>query len=91
MSRRKEISVGLWKHIKPLLPEVKPSPKDGRPGLDDERTLNGLLFVLRTGIPREDLPQELGYGSGMICTAIDVCRAPLLTAMCVRVSRQQGF
>jgi len=29
--------------------------------------LNGILFVLRTGIPWEELPQELGFGSGMTC------------------------
>jgi transposase len=29
--------------------------------------LNGILFVLYTGIRCEFLPQELGYGSGMIC------------------------
>lgn len=28
---------------------------------------NGILFVLYTGIAWEDLPQELGYGSGMSC------------------------
>ncbi|MGN2638629.1 transposase [Nocardia takedensis] len=27
----------------------------------------GILFVLFTGIGREDLPQELGLGSGMTC------------------------
>lgn len=35
--------------------------------MDDQRALNGNLFVLRTGIAWEDLPQELGYGSGMTC------------------------
>ena len=29
--------------------------------------LNGILFVLHTGIAWEDLPQALGYGSGMTC------------------------
>jgi transposase len=66
-SKNKQISAALWKRIKPLLPEVKPSAKGGRPRPDDERALNGILFVLRTGIPWEDLPQELGLGSGMTC------------------------
>jgi transposase len=39
----------------------------GRPRLDDRSALNGILFVLTTGIPWEDLPQELGFGSGMTC------------------------
>lgn len=67
MRRDKEISAALWKKLKPLLPKVKPSLKGGRPRLDDELALNGILFVLRTGIPWEDLPQELGFGSGMTC------------------------
>lgn len=49
------------------MPEVRPSAKGGRPRLDDELALNGILFVLRTGIAWEDLPQELGFGSGMTC------------------------
>jgi len=57
-SKNKQISAALWKKIKPLLPQVKPSPKGGRPRLDDELALNGILFVLRTGIPWEDLPQN---------------------------------
>jgi transposase len=58
--RKKEINSALWKRLQPLLPVVKPSPQGGRPRLDDELALNGILFVLRTGIAWEDLPQELG-------------------------------
>jgi transposase len=67
MSRKKEINSALWKRLQPLLPVVKPSRQGGRPRLDDELALNGILFVLRTGIAWEDLPQELGFGSGMTC------------------------
>jgi transposase len=35
--------------------------------LDDRKVLAGIIFVLRTGIPWEDLPQEMGCGSGMTC------------------------
>ena len=52
----------------PLLPQVKRNPRyPGRPRLDDRKVLNGILFVLYTGIRWEFLPQELGYGSGMTC------------------------
>lgn len=51
----------------PLLPVVTSSAKGGRPRVDDRAALNGILFVLHTGIPWEDLPQELGFGSGMTC------------------------
>jgi len=61
------VSAALWKQLQPLLPEVKPSPNGGRPRVDDQLALNGILCVLHTGIPWEDLPQELGFGSGMTC------------------------
>ncbi|MEY9893407.1 transposase, partial [Catenulispora sp. MAP5-51] len=50
------------------MPQVKHNPRyPGRPRLDDRQALNGILFVLYTGIRWEFLPQELGYGSGMTC------------------------
>jgi Transposase and inactivated derivatives len=66
-NKNKEISAALYKKIEPLLPVVTPSLQGGRPRLNNELALNGVLFVLRTGIPWEDLPQELGFGSGMTC------------------------
>ena len=35
--------------------------------LDDRCVLNGILFVLTTGIAWQRLPGELGFGSGMTC------------------------
>jgi transposase len=66
-NKNREISAALFRKIRPLLPVVKPSAKGGRPRLDDQMALNGIVFVLRTGIPWEELPQELGFGSGMTC------------------------
>jgi transposase len=57
----------LWRIIEPLLPKWTPSPKGGQPRLDDRKALTGILFVLKTGIPWEDLPQEMGCGCGMTC------------------------
>ena len=58
----------LWRLIEPLLPVRKRRfHHPGRKRLDDRRTLAGILFVLRTGIAWQQLPQELGYGSGMTC------------------------
>jgi transposase len=58
----------LWDRIQPLLP-VRPRRfrYPGRKPLDDRQVLNGILFVLVTGIGWEHLPHELGYGSGMTC------------------------
>jgi transposase len=66
-AKNKDISAALWRRIQPLLPVVNPSPKGGRPRVSDEAALNGIVFVLRTGIPWEELPQQLGFGSGMTC------------------------
>ncbi len=57
----------LWEVIEPLLPEEPPKPKGGRPRVDDREALTGILFVLKSGIPWEMLPQERGCGSGMTC------------------------
>ncbi len=35
--------------------------------MPDRKCLAGILFVLRTGLSWEDLPQELGCGCGMTC------------------------
>jgi transposase len=57
----------LWAEIEPLLPLPKPQPKGGRPPVSDRAVLTGILFVLKSGIPWEMLPQEMGCGSGMTC------------------------
>jgi len=57
----------FWNLIHPLLPPLPLRPKGGRPRLSDRACLTGILFVLRSGIPWEMLPQELGCGSGMTC------------------------
>jgi len=57
----------LWNLSQPLLPPSPPRPNGGRPRLPDRACLTGILFVLRSGIPWEMLPQELGWGSGMTC------------------------
>jgi transposase len=59
----------LWNLIEPLLPPPKPRrfKYPGRKPLDRRKVLTGILFVLKTGIPWEDLPQEMGCGCGMSC------------------------
>ena len=48
-----------WAIIAPLLPAPA---KMGRPRADDRRTLNAILFVLRSGCRWKDVPAELGSG-----------------------------
>ena len=56
----------LWELIEPLLPPWPDKAPGPRP-VPDRLCLQGVLFVLHTGIGWEDLPQELGFGSGMTC------------------------
>ena len=61
-----EVSDLVWARIEPMLPEkTRRFRYPGRKPLDDRRVLQGILFVLHTGIGWEHLPQELGFGCGM--------------------------
>ena len=50
----------LWSVIEPVFPLHAPSPKGGQPPVPDRVCLTGILFVLKTGIPWEDFPHEMG-------------------------------
>jgi transposase len=57
-----DLSNAQWELIRPLLPPAKAT---GRPRANDRRTLNGILYVLRTGCRWKDLPDR--YGSSVTC------------------------
>lgn len=62
------IEDALWARIEPLLPKKRRRTRyAGRLPLEDRAVLTGILFVLRSGIPWEMLPKEMGCGSGMTC------------------------
>ena len=63
------VSDELWAVVEPLLPPPKPRRfrYPGRKPIDDRKALTGILFILKSGIPWEMLPQEMGCGSGMTC------------------------
>jgi transposase len=61
------VSDELWAVVAPLLPPEPPKPQGGRPRVPDRAALAGIIFVLKSGIPWEMLPQELGCGSGVTC------------------------
>jgi transposase len=59
---------GLWERIEPLLPKVERRFRyPGRKRLDDRAALQGILFVLQTGIAWRHVPLEFGFGSGSTC------------------------
>ncbi|AJY52788.1 Putative transposase IS4/IS5 family (plasmid) [Halomonas sp. KO116] len=64
---KKIVSDELWSIVEPLLPPPTPRPRGGRPPISNRAALTGILFVLRSGIPWEMLPQEMGCGSGVTC------------------------
>ena len=59
----------LWAQIAPLLPPRRPRQRQyaGRKPIPDRAALTGILFVLRSGIPWNMLPKEMGCGSGSAC------------------------
>jgi transposase len=62
------VDEGLWERVEALIP---PKPRrfrnPGRKRLNDRRAMDGVLFVLHTGIAWRHLPRGLGYGSGVTC------------------------
>lgn len=65
---RRLIDDELWSLVEPLLPPAKPrrATHPGRRPVAARTCLVGIVFVLKTGIPWEDLPAEMGV-SGMTC------------------------
>jgi transposase len=61
------LSEGLWLRVVPLLPVVERRYRNpGRPRIDDRRCLEGILFVLFSGLPWGAVPAELDV-SGVTC------------------------
>jgi len=54
---RQELSDAQWNLIAPHLP---PKKRMGRPRADDRKTLEGILWVLRSGARWQDVPHEFG-------------------------------
>jgi transposase len=62
------VSDALWERVEPLLPKKQRRIRyPGRKPLPDREALQGILFVLHTGIAWRHLPLALGFGSGSTC------------------------
>ena len=55
---RDDLREAQWRGLEPHLPPEK--PRTGRPSEDHRRILNGILRVLRTGVPWHDLSGRYG-------------------------------
>src|SRR4029079_18902097 len=53
---RYALSEAEWKIIQPILP----TKSRGVPRVDDRRVLNGIFWVLQSGAPWRDLPDQYG-------------------------------
>lgn len=61
------VSEGLWERVSPLLPVVERRFRyPGRKRVEDRRCLEGILFVLFSGLPWSAVPGGLGV-SGVTC------------------------
>jgi transposase len=61
------VTDALWEQIAPLLPKHPRRSRGGRPPVSDRKCLEGIVFVLRSGIPWQMLPAQMGCGSGSTC------------------------
>lgn len=57
----------LWSVVAPLIPPSPARRRGGRPWTSDRRVLDGIVYVLLTGVAWRHLPRELGCGSGVTC------------------------
>ena len=65
----------LWEVVEPLLPKHEPNPKGGHPRVPDRVCLTGILFVLKTGLPWEEFPREMGCSGMTLWNRLDEWRA----------------
>ena len=59
----------LWALLAPLIParRRRKGHRHGRTPIPDRAVLTGILYVLRSGVPWQLLPKEMGCGSGSTC------------------------
>lgn len=62
MTRKELLNDEQWEKLEPLLPQLK---SEGRPWRGNREVLEGILWILRTGAPWNDLPKE--YPSSSTC------------------------
>ncbi len=48
----------LWHNIQPILDQLDPPAKTGRPRIDPRAALNGMIYRMRTGCQWNQLPKE---------------------------------
>lgn len=59
---KRVLSDEQWQRIQRQLPQYKPSAKGGRPRASDRESMEGILWLLRTGARWRDMPVDLPSG-----------------------------
>jgi transposase len=57
-TKRHELADEQWERVSPLIPQS--TVRTGRPARDRRTVLNGIFWVLATGVPWRDLPERFG-------------------------------
>ena len=60
-----EVSDELWAIIQPILDELDPPAKTGRPRTDERPALNGIIHQMRSGAQWNQLPEQFGDDSSV--------------------------
>ena len=55
----------LWEQILPVLHDLDPEPRTGRPRVDQRKALDGLIYQMRSGVQWNQLPKEFGDDSSI--------------------------
>ena len=56
----------LWEAVRPLLPPEPPKRRGGRPRVPGKAALEGIIHILKSGLPWRMLAKEFGC-SGVTC------------------------
>ena len=55
----------LWEKILPVLRELDPEPRTGRPRVDQRKALDGIIYQMRSGVQWNHLSKEFGDDSSI--------------------------
>ncbi len=60
-----KVSDELWEIVKPILEELDPPAKTGRPRTGKREALDGIIYQMRSGAQWNQLPKEFGDDSSV--------------------------
>lgn len=69
------VQPNVWQAIEEILPKIKYKSKRGRKPIDIERAINGIFYLLRTGIHWKALPACFGSASAVYRTFTKLIQA----------------